>query len=66
MAFIGSINRFNELRDDFVRDTGIKNVDENIGLYTQYVSARFADQNNRLLNTLSNEIQELYKILKKV
>jgi hypothetical protein len=66
MAFIGTHNRFNEFREDFTRDTGIKNVDENMGLYIQYVSARFADQNHRLLNTLSNEIQELYKVLKKV
>jgi hypothetical protein len=66
MAFIGSHNRFNEFREDFVRDTGVSNIEDNIDLYIQYVTARFADQNNRLLNTLSNEIQELYKVLKKV
>lgn len=66
MAFIGSHNRYNEFRADFIKDTGVQNVEENIDLYTQYVIARFTDQNNRLLSNLSNEIQELYKVLKKV
>jgi len=66
MAFIGSRNRFNEFREDFLVDTGVKNVEDNMGLYTQYVLARFADQNHRLLNELVNQIQELYKVLKKV
>lgn len=66
MAFIGSRNRYNEFRDEFIKDTGVKNVEENIGLYTQYVIARFADQNHLFLNDLNNQIQELYKVLKKV
>ena len=66
MALIGSHNRFNEFREDFVRDTGVSNIEDNLDLYIQYVTARFADQNHRLLTTLSNEIQELYKVLKKV
>ncbi len=66
MAFIGTRNRFNEFRDDFIRDTGIKSVDENMALYTQYVIARFTDQNHRLLNDLVNQLQDLYKVLKKV
>jgi len=66
MAFIGSRNRFNEFRGEFIQDTGVKNVDDNMALYTQYVIARFADQNHRLLTELSNEIQDLYKVLKKV
>lgn len=66
MAFIGSHNRFNEFRDDFLKDTGVKNVEENMTLYAQYVTARFADQNHRLLSNLVNEIQDLYKVLKKV
>jgi hypothetical protein len=66
MAFIGSRNRFNEFRDDFLKDTGAKNVEDNMELYTQYVTARFADQNHSLLKELSNEIQDLYKVLKKV
>jgi hypothetical protein len=66
MAFIGSRNRFNEFRDDFLKDTGVKNVDDNMEFYTQYVIARFADQNHRLLSDLSHEIQDLYKVLKKV
>lgn len=66
MAFIGTYNRFNEFRDDFIKDTGVKNVEDNMGLYTQYVIARFTDQNHRLLNNLVNELQELYKVLKKV
>ena len=66
MAFIGSHNRFNEFREDFLRDTGLVNVEDNIDLYIQYVTARFADQNHRLLVGISNELQELYKVLKKV
>jgi hypothetical protein len=66
MAFIGSHNRFNEFRDDFLKDTGVKSVEDNMSLYTQYVTARFADQNHRLLSNLVNEIQDLYKVLKKV
>lgn len=66
MVFIGSRNRFNEFKDEFIKDTGVKNVEDNIELYTQYVIARFADQNHRLLNDLNNQIQELYKVLKKV
>jgi hypothetical protein len=66
MAFIGSHNRFNEFRDDFLKDTGVKNVEDNIEIYTQYVIARFADQNHQLLRNLVNELQELYKVLKKV
>jgi len=66
MAFIGSINRFNEFRNDFLRDTGLTSVEANMGLYIKYVTARFADQNHRLLSNLSNEIQELQKVLKKV
>ncbi|MGB8492494.1 MAG: hypothetical protein WCE64_15680 [Bacteroidales bacterium] len=66
MAFIGSRNRFSEFRDDFIKDTGSKSVEDNMELYTQYVIARFTDQNNRLLNDLSNEIRDLGKALKKV
>ena len=65
MAFIGSHNRFNEFREDFLKDTGAK-AEENMALYAQYVTARFADQNHRMLNSLVNELQELYKVLKKV
>jgi len=66
MAFIGSHNRFNEFREDFIKDTGIKNIEDNIELYIQYVTARFADQNHRLLSHMANELQDLYKVLKKV
>jgi hypothetical protein len=66
MAFIGSHNRFNEFREDLIKDTGVKNIEDNIELYIQYVTARFADQNHRLLSSLVNEIQDLYKVLKKV
>ena len=66
MAFIGSHNRFNEFKADFLKDTGVENVEDNMELYAQYVIARFTDQNNRLLSNLSNDIQELYKVLKKV
>jgi len=65
MAFIGSHNRFNEFRDEFLKDTGVK-AEENMSLYAQYVTARFTDQNHRMLNNLMNELQELYKVLKKV
>ena len=66
MTFIGSHNRFNEFKADFLKDTGVENIEDNMELYTQYVIARFTDQNNRLLSNLSNDIQELYKVLKKV
>ncbi len=66
MAFIGAPSRFNEFRDDFIRDTGIRNIEENMGVYSQYVAARFTDLNHRLLSNLSNEIQELQKVLRKV
>lgn len=66
MALLGAYNRFNEFRQDFINDTGFKSVEENMDLYIQYVNARFADHNNKLLSTLSNEIQELQKVLKKV
>ncbi len=66
MAFIGTRNRFNEFKEEFIRDTGLKSVEDNLELYTLYVTARFVDQNHRLLNDLNNQIQELYKVLKKV
>jgi len=66
MACIGSRNRYNEFKDEFLQDTGAKNIEDNRELYAQYVTARFADQNNRLLTELRNEIQELAKTLKKV
>ena len=64
--FIGSRNRFNDFRDDFIKDTGLEKIEENMDLYIQYVTARFADQNHKLLNDLVRDIQELYKVLKKV
>jgi hypothetical protein len=63
--FIGYKSRFNEFRDDFLRDTGLKS-EENQGLYTQYVTARFADQNHRVLTDLLHEMQELQKNVKKL
>jgi hypothetical protein len=30
MAFIGSYNRFNEFREEFLKDTGVNNVEDNI------------------------------------
>ena len=65
MAIFGFNNRFNEFRDDFLKDTGVK-AEDNMSLYTQYVAARFADQNNKIMVSISNEIQELHKVLKKV
>ena len=65
MAFFGPVSRFNEFKDDFLKDTG-KHADQEPGLYAQYVTARFTDMNHRLLNNLANEIQELQKLLKKV
>ncbi len=66
MAIIGFSDRFNEFKGEFTRDTGIQNIDENMDLYIQYVAARFADQNNKLLTNISVELQELYKVLRKV
>ncbi|MCU0457176.1 MAG: hypothetical protein MUE74_12825 [Bacteroidales bacterium] len=65
MAIFGFNNRFNEFRDDFLKDTGVK-AEDNMSLYAQYVAARFADQNNKIMVSISNEIQELHKVLKKV
>jgi len=65
MALFGPVSRFNEFREDFIKDTG-KRAEEDMVLYAQYVAARFAELNHRLLGNLSNEIQELQKILKKV
>ncbi|MBN2275891.1 MAG: hypothetical protein JXR41_08130 [Bacteroidales bacterium] len=65
MAFFGPVSRFNEFRDEFIKDTG-KRAEEDMALYAQYVTARFTDMNHRLLSNLSNDIQELQKILKKV
>lgn len=65
MALFGPLSRFNEFKDDFFKDTG-KRFEEDIALYAQYVMARFADMNNRLLTNLSSEIQELQKVLRKV
>jgi hypothetical protein len=65
MAFFGPVSRFNEFRDDFIKETG-KRAEEDMTLYAHYVTARFTDMNHRLLSSLSNEIQELQKVLKKV
>ena len=66
MALIAFSNRFNEFKGEFTKDTGIQNIDENMDLYIQYVAARFADQNNKLLTNISVELQDLYKVLRKV
>lgn len=65
MPFFGPASRFSEFKDDFLKDTG-KQAADDMQLYAQYVTARFADMNHRLLNNVSNEIQELQKLLKKV
>jgi hypothetical protein len=66
MALIGFSNRFNEFKGEFTKDTGIENINDNMDLYIQYVAARFADQNNKLLTNISVELQELYKVMRKV
>jgi len=66
MTIIAFSNRFNEFRSEFMKDTGVQNIDENMDLYIQYVAARFADQNNKILTNISVELQELYKVLRKV
>jgi len=66
MVFFGPKSRFNEFREEFTKETGIANVDENMALYAQYVTARFTDMNNRILADLNRDIQELQKVLKKV
>jgi hypothetical protein len=65
MALFGPVSRFNEFKEDFLKDTG-KRAEEDMNLYAQYVTARFADMNHRLLGNLTNDIQELQKVLKKV
>ncbi|MCU0362223.1 MAG: hypothetical protein MUD02_02055 [Bacteroidales bacterium] len=66
MAFISTTNRFNDFRSDFMKDTGFSNVEDNMDLYIQYVTARFADQNHKLLTNLAHDVQELQKAMKKV
>lgn len=66
MIFIGPKSRFNDLQDDFMKDTGLKNIEENMVLYTHYVIARFTDINNRLLTDMLNEMRELQKNIKKL
>ena len=66
MVFIGSRSRYLEFKEDFLKDTGLKSVEENLGLYTQYVTARFADQNHKLLTELMVEIREIQKNIKKL
>jgi arginyl-tRNA synthetase len=63
--FIGSKSRFNEFREDFLNDTGVKSED-NPGMYIQYVTARFADQNHKIISDMANELRELQKNVKKL
>lgn len=64
--FIGSKSRFLEFREDFIKDSGLTSIEDNFELYTQYVSARFADQNHKLLVELLIETRELQKNVKKL
>ncbi|HLN20337.1 MAG TPA: hypothetical protein VK213_04565 [Bacteroidales bacterium] len=66
MVFIGSRSRLFEFREDFIKDTGLPNVEDNLQLYMQYVTARFSDQNHKLLVDLLNEMRELQKNVKKL
>jgi hypothetical protein len=63
MGFVGQRSRFNDFRDDFLKDTRLKNVDDNLEFYTQYVIARFADQNHYILSDILVEVEELQKII---
>jgi hypothetical protein len=65
MPLFGPASRFNDYKDDFLKDTG-KRPEDDMQLYVQYVTARFTDMNHRLLSSVSNDIQELQKLLKKV
>jgi hypothetical protein len=55
-------NNFNSLKEDFKKDTG-KKAEDNLELYTHYVSARFADMiyqmNVHILQKISNLSQEI-------
>ncbi len=66
MVFIGSRSRFFEFKEDFLKDSGLKSVEENFGLYTQYVTARFADQNHKIMTELMTELREIQKNIKKL
>ncbi|HLN56708.1 MAG TPA: hypothetical protein VK207_11980 [Bacteroidales bacterium] len=66
MVFIGSRSRFFEFKEDFLKDTGLQSVEENLELYTQYVIARFTDQNHKILTDMMNEMRELQKNIKKL
>ncbi|HEX2969715.1 MAG TPA: hypothetical protein VHO46_11500 [Bacteroidales bacterium] len=65
MVFIGSRSRYSEFKEDFLNDTGLKS-EENPGIYAQYVTARFTDQNHKILTELMAEIREMQKSIKKL
>lgn len=65
MSLMVPRSRFTEFRDDFTKETGVK-PEENQELYAMYVTARFADQNNRMLSSLMDEMKELQKNIKKL
>jgi hypothetical protein len=65
MSFLVPRSRFTEFKDDFLKETG-KSADENPELYAMYVTARFADQNNRTMSTIIDEMKELQKVIKKI
>ncbi|MGE5419637.1 MAG: hypothetical protein ACM3UT_05595 [Chloroflexota bacterium] len=66
MVFIGSRSRFFEFKEDFLKDTGLTSVEGNLELYTQYVTARFTDQNHKILTDMMSELRELQKNIKKL
>ncbi|MGF7074764.1 hypothetical protein [Mucilaginibacter sp. 3215] len=55
-------NNFNNLKDDFKKDTG-KNADDNIELYIAYFNARMTDRimqtNHIMVNELANGLHIL-------
>lgn len=61
MPLLYGYNHFSDFRGDFLKDTGLKNVDDNMELYIQYVTARFADINNQFLRELLDEVKQIPK-----
>lgn len=49
-------NKFLKLKDDFKKDTGLEFNKENMGLYIQYVNARFNDVSCQVLQGLTHQL----------
>lgn len=51
MAFIASRNRFNEFRDEFLKDTGVKTVDDNLKFRILNLKSRIKRFHQKLIKS---------------